>query len=173
MFVQSEAHGPEWLPSLSALPISPGVANVDKYGEDTGLRVASKKRSWVVLDWDKVPAGTPGGQYIRAYPARGGHYHCSTWEIPQVLGDLAIDSVTDTDGYYSWLRWLIAEGHVPSPSEPAIRRIVDQQRKRYQEILKSDNDRLITQAADLLEGMESTLKPTPTPTPKKTSAKAS
>ncbi len=76
----------EWLPLLGTLQQDLGVSGIDKGGDDTYARVELDRRSWTLLPWDCVPPGTPGGKYIKAYPCKGGIYHCSVWEHPRAIG---------------------------------------------------------------------------------------
>lgn len=112
----------EWLPDLVPITIEPGISAVDKAGDTTLMLVESQKRGRIVLPWELVPPSTPSGKYIRAYPCtgpRGALYHCTIWEEPRVLAGRPAPDRVDQDGYRAWLRWLIAERHIPAMQEEA------------------------------------------------------
>lgn len=125
--------GPEWLPLLGTLQYDLGVSGIDKGGSDALARVEHDRRGWTILPWDVCPPGTPNGRYIRAFPARGGTYHCSAWETPRHIGGRVLPSVTDEAGYRAFLRWLVAEGHVPPMSADAKELLSENQKVREQE----------------------------------------
>jgi hypothetical protein len=113
----------EFLPNLLKIVIEPGVGGVDKSGDSSLAETLRAKQGKVILPWSLVPPGTPGGQYIHRFLARGPKgadwYHCEVWETPRQLAGRVMQSVIDTEGRRAWLRWLVAEGHIPQISDEA------------------------------------------------------
>jgi hypothetical protein len=126
--------GGEWLPALGTIQYDLGVGNIDKGGSDTLARVELERSGWKVLPWECVPPGTPNGRYIRAYPCRGGTYHCTAWETPRAMGGRVLKSDTDEAGYREFLRWLVREGHVAPPSDEALEILAEVQKAKLQQI---------------------------------------
>lgn len=113
----------EYLPNLGKMVLEPGVGGVDKSGDSALAETIKRKKGWIPIPWSCVPSGTPGGQYIQRYHARGPSgadwYHCEIWEQPRQLAGRVMSSVIDDEGRKRWLRWLVAEGHVPPISDEA------------------------------------------------------
>lgn len=113
----------EFLPNLGRMSLEPGVGGVDKTGDSSLAETLRRKKGWIPIPWTTVPPGTPGGQYIQRYLARGPRgadfYHCEVWEKPRHLAGRVMASVVDDEGRKAWLRWLVAEGHVPPISDEA------------------------------------------------------
>lgn len=109
----------EWLPRLGKLYIDPGVGGVDKRGDILFAETDERRAGWSILPWECVPEGTPNGAYIAEHDCATGKFYCQVWETPRHIGNRVLSSVIDRGGYTAFLRWLVAEGHVPKP-DPAF-----------------------------------------------------
>lgn len=124
----------EWLPLLGSLKHDLGVGGVDKMGNTDHAQIDSEKRGWKVIPWDCTPDGE---LYIDEYDCNGGVYCCTRWESPRHLAGKPLPSKVDETGYRDWLRWLVANGHVPEPDPEIVDMIqLEQQRKRVQNLAK-------------------------------------
>lgn len=129
----------EWFPLLGTIVLDEGLSGVAKDGDDTLAHVQATKRGWFVLPLDCVPPNTPDGQYLHAYPCQdGGIYYCTAWESPNHEGGKVASppTLTDTDGYRDFLRWLMAEGYVRPASDNAKNAAIAMDRVRVQELAK-------------------------------------
>lgn len=129
----------QWYPVLGTLVLDEGLAGVAKDGDDTLAHVHAQKRGWTVIPLECVPPGTPDGQYLHAYPCMdGGVFHCTAWERPNIEGGAVGNppTITDTDGYRAFLRWLVDEGIVQPPSANAINAAIGKARLTLDEAAK-------------------------------------
>lgn len=119
-----------WVPLLGTLRIVPGLNGVDRRGEIQDAKNNAERDGWVLLPWSLTPDTK---NYIVAWPAQGGDYHCSRWETPRQVGGRTLKSKVDSDGYNKWCKWLVDEGHVPQPDPEVLGLVqIDQQEKIVQ-----------------------------------------
>jgi hypothetical protein len=113
-FYDETSKSGDWLPQLSAMPISPGVGNVDKDGGINFAVAIKMAEGWMVLD----PNVLPGKPYIVGFDAMNGVAWTTAWTKMKRVGSRHITNV-DEAGYREWLRELVAVGAVPA-ADPDI-----------------------------------------------------
>lgn len=133
MWVDDEhsAKGGEWLPQVGQRTIALGVNGVGADGDTAHAEAYDRRHQWRAIP---LTCTEDDRSYLRRMRARGGYYHYTRWETPRWVGDEVLASDIDTAGYYAWLRWLVAEGHVPPISEDAKQRCSAQYAARARSI---------------------------------------
>lgn len=157
--------GDRWLPQLAQRPITPGVSHVDEYGDPTMSHTRATQRGWTTLHWQEY-------DYLRAYPASGGHLHVMRWERPRTLGGRPISSVIDHDGYHEWLASLIDEGRLPDIDPAVVEQQIDAQRMVTEELRRHGDSPALQEAEDLLQRMLATVSPSTGKSSSKSSGKS-
>lgn len=162
--------GGEWLPMLSTRQWDLGVGGVDKNGDTSYAEIEERRTGWAVIPPNTTP---DGGSYVLATPCRGGQYHHTRWETPRTMAGRMLSPVSDQDGYRAWLRWLVAEGHVPAMTEAAHEILVGFQRNRVAEAsarVRTDADKdSADKAAQSLVAAEAAAPEAPKPSRRKAS----
>lgn len=125
------ADGGEWLPAVAQRTIALGVNGMSADGDDAHANAYDARHGWQTIALDCTPDGR---SYLRRQRARGGYYHYTRWETPRSVGGEVLSSHVDQAGYYDWLRWLVAEGHVAPISEDAKMRCSAQYAARARSI---------------------------------------
>lgn len=124
----------EWLPQLAALRLEPGINGVDKNLDDSLARARIARKGGVIIPESTAPQGY--ASYVQAIDCEGGVYHCTIWQTPRQIGDRVLPEIVDTEGYYTWLRSLVANGVVPPPEPIVLETLVDQQKRKLESLAK-------------------------------------
>lgn len=102
------------LPSFSTMRLTAGVNGVRQGARpDAGFAIAS------IQEGGAKVLHASNYDYLRMYPARGGHYYTDKWTSLQVLGrDVIFDF--DHDGFANFRRNLILDGQIDLPHKHFI-----------------------------------------------------
>ncbi len=141
------ADGGEWLPLLGQRTVSLGVNCTGADGNQAHANEYDSRHGWQRID---LRTTQDGKSYLRGRECAGGTYHYQRWETPRAVGTEVMASDVDTAGYYTWLRWLLAEGHIAPITVDAKRRCSQSQQHRISNIQRDarSNPYLADQLAD-------------------------
>jgi hypothetical protein len=158
MVVLDAEGNPELLPRLGKLKVglqALGMGGVDKVGDDFLARKNAEDKGRVLIPWNVIPGG-----YVRKYDGKHGPIHLEKWaRVHWISGD-DFELVADTEGYYAFLRDLIARRIVVLPPPIVVARIIDAQQNHLKVMEMTEGKRdnkhpaRIEHQRKLLQGME-------------------
>lgn len=130
----SEPSG-EWLPLLGDRTHSLGVNGIGFDHSTVFADAYDKEHGWTVVPYDLTPDGR---DYVIRTECRNGWYHHTRWETPRHIAGRGLASSIDLAGYWSWLRWLVTEGHIPPMSADALTLCTAPQRERIASLQRDE-----------------------------------